>query len=680
MRLVGLFAWVVLVQCVQAQEKPRVLLLGDSISIGYTPLVSEMLKGEAIVTRPLRANGKPENCQGTTHGVQRIDTWLAKDGGSWDVIHFNFGLHDLKRVDPETGKNSNDPKDPHQADPATYERQLRRIVAKLKETKAKLIFATTTPVPPGGVKPYREVSDPERYNRIARKVMKEHGIAINDLYAFAKPRLQALQQPVNVHFNRAGSKALATQVVKAIRQAFAKTEKQSPPTPRPNLVFFLADDQRADLLGCAGHPILRTPTIDRLAASGVRFRNMFVTTSICAASRASFLTGVVERTHKYTFRTVPIDARLAEQSYPRQLRLAGYQTGFVGKFGVKVANRYQQKMFDDFKPLSPNPYFKPQPDGTHRHLTEITGDHAIAFLRKQTQQTPFCLSVSFNAPHAQDNDKINHYPWPKAMDGLYQDVIVPIPELAEPEVFASQPDFLKNSFNRVRWFWRWDTPQKYQRNVKAYFRMISGVDHVIGRVLSELEQLGLAENTVVIYAADNGYYLGSRGFAGKWSHYEESLRVPLVIYDPRLKPEQRGRVDEHLVLNLDLAPTLLELAGVPVPEVYQGQSLRPLVEGKQHVDWRKDFFAEHLFQIGTKIPKWEGVHDHRYVYARYFEQEPVYEFVHDLERDPQQRRNFASDPAYASILARLRSRCDTLRDQYGGRFHPDRFPLAGSRR
>ncbi len=202
-----------------APAKPRVLLLGDSISMGYTPSVKDMLKDEAFVTRPMGKNNRAENCAGTNNGVKNIDRWLKQDGGNWDVIHFNFGLHDLKRVDAKTGKNSNNPDDLNQAPPEVYEKQLKEIVKKLKATGAVLIFATTTPVPEGGVKPHRDVNGPEKYNAIAKKIMEENGVAIDDLYAFAQPRLKDIQRPVNVHFTPEGSKLLAKQVVQHIRKA-----------------------------------------------------------------------------------------------------------------------------------------------------------------------------------------------------------------------------------------------------------------------------------------------------------------------------------------------------------------------------------------------------------------------------------------------------------------------------
>ncbi len=438
---------------------------------------------------------------------------------------------------------------------------------------------------------------------------------------------------------------------------------------RPNIVFFLIDDQRNDTLGCAGHPILKTPVVDSLAARGVRFVNMFVTTSICAASRASIFTGLHERTHRFTFGTPPIPKDYVAAAYPTLLRKAGYRTGFIGKFGVAVPAGTREEMFDSFQPMGRSPYFKKQADGSLRHETELAGDRAIAFIRSAPREQPFCLSVSLNAVHAEDGDKKNHFPWPKAVDGMYDDVTVPPPRLSEPEVFESQPEFLKKSLNRQRFFWRWDTPEKYQKNIRAYFRMISGVDRVIGRVLAELKEQGLAEDTVVIYAGDNGYYMGQRGFAGKWSHYEESLRVPLIIYDPRLPQSKRGTLADAVALNIDLPATMLDLAGAGVPRHYRGRSLVPLLNGRTPPDWRTDFFCEHLMD-NAAIPKWEGVRGPRYVYARYFEQKPVYEFLHDLKTDPDQRKNFAADPACAAVLKTMRTRCDQLRDAYGGPYTP----------
>lgn len=201
-----------------APAKKRVLILGDSISIGYTPVVQKMLADEMTVLRPMAKNGRAENCSGTTSGVANIDRWLQIDGGKWDVIHFNWGLHDLKHMKADGKTTSDLATDPPQATVEVYEKQLREIVAKLKATGAKLVFAATTPVPDEPMKVYRANADVIRYNEAALRVMRDNDIAVNDLYTLVKPRMKELQiQPANVHFVPAGSEVLATEVVKAIR-------------------------------------------------------------------------------------------------------------------------------------------------------------------------------------------------------------------------------------------------------------------------------------------------------------------------------------------------------------------------------------------------------------------------------------------------------------------------------
>ncbi len=197
-------------------ELPNVLILGDSISIGYTPFVQEFLKGRVNVFRPMLENGKPENCAGTTNGMENIDRWLG--GKKWDIIHFNFGLHDIKHVDPVTGENSQNPKHPQQANRIQYKKNLEFIVEKLKATGAKLIFATTTPYPDSVEGPLRKPGMPQKYNRIAVKIMNKNGILINNLHAFMVPRIAELQRPNNVHFTEEGSREMAKKVVERIKE------------------------------------------------------------------------------------------------------------------------------------------------------------------------------------------------------------------------------------------------------------------------------------------------------------------------------------------------------------------------------------------------------------------------------------------------------------------------------
>ena len=420
---------------------------------------------------------------------------------------------------------------------------------------------------------------------------------------------------------------------------------------RPNFVFILTDDQRFDTLGCAGNPIIRTPNVDRLASEGIRFERAFVTTPICAASRASILTGTYERTHGYTFAKPPLARSFTDIGFPVLLRKAGYRTGLVGKFGVAVAEGVVSEMFD-FTRFDGLPHVQTI-GGVERHMTEVEGDWVIDFLRGVEPGQPFCLLWCPWAPHA-DDDNPQQYFWPPAVDGLYKDVVVPVPEMAAPRYYEAQPSFLKNTMSRTRWSWRFDDPQKYQEMVKGYYRMISGVDLVLGRIRSELARLGHDGNTVIVFTSDNGYFLGERGYADKWLMYEPSIRVPLVIYDPRAPRGSRRLVKRDLVLNIDLGPTLMDLAGVPIPSQAQGRSLRPLLS-RRTPPWRTEIFCEELWDH-PEIPWSECVRTEWWKYIQY-PAHPEYVELFDLANDPDEKRNLAGDPRYARVLADLRERC-----------------------
>jgi len=431
---------------------------------------------------------------------------------------------------------------------------------------------------------------------------------------------------------------------------------------RPNFLVLLTDDQRWDAIGCAGNTIIRTPEIDRLAREGVMFENAFVTTAICAASRASILTGLYERTHGFTFGTPPLRADLAAMSYPAMLKAVGYRTGLVGKFGVVVEKGGVERMFDVFKPLDRNPYFKDVPGG-RRHLTDIECDEAISFLRGCRKDQPFCLSVSFNAPHAEDGDPKQYF-WPETVDHLYRDATIPVPKTATQEDFEKQPEFLRNSESRVRWRWRFDEPEKYQQMVRGYYRMISGVDAAIGRIRAELERQGLADDTIIIFMSDNGYFLGEHGFADKWLMYEESVRIPMIILDGgRMLSRPAGSRIRQMALNVDVAPTILAAADIMVPDAMQGIALQGLPRNDSTEGWRNSFFYEHLFNH-KGIPKSEGFRTEQWAYMRYFEQKPVYEMLYDLKNDPGEENNLAGDPARREILEKMAASCAEFRRQY----------------
>jgi arylsulfatase A-like enzyme len=407
-------------------------------------------------------------------------------------------------------------------------------------------------------------------------------------------------------------------------------------------------------MSCAGNPIIRTPNMDWLARNGIRFENAFVTTPICAASRASIFTGLYERRHGYTFTKAPIRREYCDLSYPILLRKAGYRTGFVGKFGIRVPEGVEEEWFDYFHP-SAYPYFK-DIDGKKKHLTDINMDLAIDFIRKTDPEQPFCLSLSTWAPHADDDEKQQYF-WPAACDDLYRNVEIPPPVLGEPSFFDSLPEFVKKSMNRERWFWRFDTQEKYQQMVKGYYRMISGVDMALGRLLEELKLLDRHEDTIIILMSDNGYFLGERGFAGKWTMHDLSIGVPLIIYDPGLPRARRGMIDSGFVLNIDMAPTILDLAGLSVPQGIQGRSIVPFLKGSV-VGWRTEIFTEHLWDL-PEIPQTEAVRTEQWKYIRY-PQHPEFEELYNLQNDPVEKNNLVFDKRYSEIRGKLSKNCDQI--------------------
>lgn len=441
---------------------------------------------------------------------------------------------------------------------------------------------------------------------------------------------------------------------------------------QPNIVFFFTDDQTSSTLGCYGNPIARTPNIDRLAARGTRFQNAFVSHSICWVSRTTILTGLVGRS--YGTPSVPDKTRpdAAKELYSDILRANGYRTGYFGKWHAKMPREFKREAhFDEFEAIGRNPFYKKQPDGTLRHETEVIVDRGIDFVRRHPKDKPFALNMWFNACHAEDGDRrpgIGHFAWPRAMDGMYDGQEIYPPPLNDPEIFNSQPDFMRTTINRERFFWRWNTEDKYQTNMRAYFRMTSGIDNAIGRFQKVLEELGIADNTIIVYSADNGYHMGNRGFAGKWSHYEEALRVPMVVMDPRVPKAAQGRVTDAMALNVDLPATFLDWAGADIPERYQGTSLRPVVESGKPEDWRTETFHEH-FAVRNRIPAFEGIRTERFKYVRYFDH-GNYEFLHDLKNDPDELVNLAKSPEHADTLKTLRDRTTKVVAGYGGPLDP----------
>jgi len=427
-------------------------------------------------------------------------------------------------------------------------------------------------------------------------------------------------------------------------------------TEKPNIIFILTDDQRWDALSYAGNKIVKTPNIDLLANSGIYFRNAFATTPICAASRASILTGLYERTHGYTFQQGPLKKPYMDISYPVILHQHGYYTGFFGKLGVDYPNA--EKLFDQADFYDRNTDFNDKRGYYYKtigkdtvHLTRITGYQAQNFIRNAPADKSFCLSLSFSAPHAHD-PAADQYFWQERSNNLYSEVVIPDPPMAEDKYFNSLPAEVREGYNHVRWAWRFDTPEKYQKSVKGYYRMITEIDDEIGEIRKALIQKGIANNTVIIFMGDNGYFLGERQLADKWLMYDLSIRVPMIIYDPR--QTKHNDIDD-MVLNIDIPLTILALAGISHPKVYQGESLIPYTMGKKAAA-RKEILFEHLWNF-KPIPSSEGIRTNEWKYFRY-RTIVAPEELYNLISDQLEKVNLAQNPECKKILEKLRKACD----------------------
>ncbi|MFW6289448.1 MAG: family 78 glycoside hydrolase catalytic domain [Mariniphaga sp.] len=446
----------------------------------------------------------------------------------------------------------------------------------------------------------------------------------------------------------------------------SKTEK-SEAQQKPNIIFILTDDQRWDALGYAGNKIIQTPEMDKLAEAGAYFRHGIVTTPICSASRASIFTGLHERTHKYTFQTGPIRREYMEESYPKLIKEAGYYTGFFGKFGVNFATKNdlfdviddydRNNQFNDYRGF----YYKTI-KGDTVHLTRYTGQQALDFIDNAPGGKPFCLSLSFSAPHAHDGAPEQYF-WQEEPGRLYQNMKIPGPELSDDKYFMEQPEPVREGFNRLRWTWRFDTPEKYQHSVKGYYRMIYGIDLEIAKIREKLKEKGMDKNTVIILMGDNGYFLGERQLAGKWLMYDNSVRVPLIVYDPRVN---QHRDLEDMALNIDVPATILELAGIPQPDSWQGKSLMSVVSGKRKSLDRDTILIEHLWEF-ENIPPSEGVRTSEWKYFRYVN-DKSWEELYNLKNDPKEIINLASKPEYTEVLKTLRNKLERLSEAYADPF------------
>jgi arylsulfatase A-like enzyme len=436
--------------------------------------------------------------------------------------------------------------------------------------------------------------------------------------------------------------------------------QQKADSEKPNIIFILTDDQRFDAIGYVGNKFVQTPEMDDLAKNGTYFNSAIVTTPICAASRTSILTGLYERSHNFNFQTGNVRDEYMDNSYPRLLKDNGYYTGFFGKYGTRY--NHLDKQFNEYESYDRNNQYKDRRGYYYKtidkdtvHLTRYTGQKALDFIDKNASgNKPFCLSLSFSAPHAHDKAPKQYF-WQEPLDAMLEDTTIPEPELGDDKYFLAQPKIVRDGFNRLRWTWRYDTPEKYQHSLKGYYRMISGVDLEIKKIRQKLKEKGQDKNTVIIVMGDNGYFLGERQFAGKWLMYDNSIRVPLIVFDPRV--EQHQDIDD-MVLNIDVPQTIVDLAGIEAPKTWQGKSLMPIVKQEKKSIERDTILIEHIWDF-KNIPPSEGVRTKKWKYFRYVNDKTIEE-LYNLEKDPQEIKNLVGKRKYKEVLANLRAKTEEL--------------------
>jgi arylsulfatase A-like enzyme len=423
-----------------------------------------------------------------------------------------------------------------------------------------------------------------------------------------------------------------------------------------NILVLYADDWRYNTLGCAGNPVVKTPQLDKLAGEGMRFTHSCVTTSICGVSRASLFTG--QWMSRHGNRGFKAFKTPWEETYPGLLRSNGYHVGHVGKWhnGEFPADKF------DFGRSYDGRHWITQPDGTKIHVTQKNENDALEFLRSRPKDKPFCLTLAFFATHAEDGNPLQFLPQPQSME-LYKDITIPLPKTANEEALRKLPPFLSNEKceSRVRWHWRFDAPEKYQTMMKNYYRLASEVDATCGKVLAELAKQGQLDNTLVIFTGDNGYFHGEHGLADKWYAHEESLRVPLIVRDPRMDKSKHGRTNDDFVLNVDLAPTILAYAGIKPPAAMQGADISPLYLASDKPAWRDEFFYE--LDLGgkpDKIPASQALvrKDFKFILWTDFKREQLF----DLKADPFEETDIIGDPSKRELVGDMRSRLTELKD------------------
>jgi N-acetylglucosamine-6-sulfatase len=449
-----------------------------------------------------------------------------------------------------------------------------------------------------------------------------------------------------------------------------------------NVVFILADDHRYDAMGFMGHPIVKTPNMDRIARGGAHLKNAFVTTALCSPSRASILTGLYAHQHKVVDNNTPVPPGTVY--FPQYLQRSGYQTGFFGKWHMGNDDGGPQPGFDKWVSFKGQGTYLPTPEGLNvdgrkvpqkGYITDELTAYALEWLQARDKSRPFFVYLSHKGVH-QDFVPAERHKGTLATPRLQP----PTSQTFPAELEAQRPRWVRdqrNSWHGV------DYPYNTKLDITDYFQKyaeaLRGVDDSIGQVLDYLKAEGLLESTLVIYMGDNGFAFGEHGLIDKRTAYEESMRVPMVMQCPELFPGDK--VIDQVVANLDIAPTVLAAAGLQPPSHMMGASMLPLAQGR-NVPWRNELLYEYYWERNyPQTPTVFALRTDRYKFIRYYGIWDIDELF-DMQADPAEMNNLAAKPEFAAVAREMSTRMFTLMEETKGMsipLYPDSFFLVNKR-
>jgi len=483
------------------------------------------------------------------------------------------------------------------------------------------------------------------------------------------------------------------------------SQKDSNQTTRPNIVFIFSDDHATNAISAYGgifKDIAPTPNIDRIANEGALLKNALCTNAICGPSRAAILTGKYSHVNGY-FKNYKGGVFNNQQwTYPQSLQASGYQTALIGKWHLVSEpigfDYYKYHISKGEQGLYWDPVYNDNGKKIKEkgYATNLTTDFAMDWLNERDPNQPFCLMLQYKAPHRQwapdakyeDLWEDQEMPTPSNFNDTYQDreltagnTEMTMDYFSRRDMKMTPPDsLLKKARNKwlqygfkpgevvapVKGLNREETRQwKYQKYIKDYLATIRSVDDNIGKVLAYLKENGLEKNTIVIYASDQGFFLGEHGFFDKRFMYEEALHMPFVIrYPGKIQP---GTVVDDIVTNIDFAPTLLDMAGVPIPEQVQGKSFFNNLKGDTSEDWQQSMYYHYYeYPYYHRVQPHYGIRNQRYKLIHFYYDVDVWEF-YDLKKDPNEMKNLIHSKSYTILIKQLKKELYKLKENYGNK-------------